>query len=417
MALPEIRFLQIAFLLLTLLYIQCQNNKKKVWPAEEKAIVPEFPAANEAEDPVRLSRELLIVDGHIDLPDRLRSNPQNPAESTTYDFDFPKALAGGLNAAFMAVYIPAGVQHGASKPYALRSIASIERLAEDHPEKFRLIGNSSSLLEFKPEGPILLALGMENGSALEGDLENLSLFYGLGIRYITLTHSRNNEICDSSTDSPARWGGLSPFGRNLIEAMNRHGIMIDLSHASDGTFYQILKLSRSPVIASHSGCRALAPNVVRNLSDDMLCALVPNGGLVMVNFGSYFLNAESHRAWSKIYRMAWGQGMGEDHPAVLAYMDSLQAKIDLYRSVQDVADHIDHVVRIAGIEHVGLGSDFDGLGRGLPKNLKSAADYPKLIAELHKRGYNREQISAVCGGNLMRVWSRVEYLADSENAH
>ena len=415
MALPEIRFLQIAFLLLTLFLVQCQNNKKKVWPAEEKTILPEVPAANTAKDPVRLSRELLIVDGHIDLPDRMRSYPQNPAESTTYDFDFPKAVAGGLNAAFMAVYIPAGVQHGASKPYALQSIASIARLAEEHPEKFRLIGNSASLSEFNPEGPILLALGMENGSPLEGNLENLSLFYDLGIRYITLTHSRNNEICDSATDSPARWGGLSPFGHTLIEAMNSYGIMIDLSHASDSTFYQVLKLSRSPVIASHSGCRALAPNVVRNLSDDMLQALVPNGGLVMINFGSYFLNAESHRAWSKIYRMAWGQGMGEDHPGVLAYTDSLQAKIDLYRSVKDVADHIDHAVRLAGIEHVGLGSDFDGLGRGLPKNLKSAADYPKLIAELQERGYSREQISAVCGGNLMRVWSRVEYLADVQD--
>ena len=417
MALPETRFLQIAFLLFTLLFVQCQNNKKKVWPVEEKVIMPEVQAANEVEDPVRLSRELLIVDGHIDLPDRLHSNPQNPAEWTTYDFDYPKAVAGGLNAAFMAVYIPAGVQYGASKQYALRSMASIERLTGDYPEKFRLIRNSSSLLEFKPEGPILLALGMENGSPLEGDLGNLSMFYDLGIRYITLTHSRNNEICDSSTDSPARWGGLSPFGRTLIEAMNRYGIMIDLSHASDSTFYQVLKMSRSPVIASHSGCRALAPNVVRNLSDDMLRALVPNGGLIMINFGSYFLNAESHRAWSKIYRMAWGQGMGEDHPDVLAYMDSIQAKIDLYRSVQDVADHIDHVVRIAGIEYVGLGSDFDGLGRGLPKKLKCAADYPKLIDELHERGYNREQISAVCGGNLMRVWSRVESLAEAENMH
>lgn len=367
--------------------------------------------ARESPDPFRMSRELLLVDGHIDLPDLLRRSTQNPADSTTFNFDYPKARRGGLNAAFLAIYVPYRLRGEIARDYALDLIGLVKDMAATHPQSFSLITRANDLENFDPKGPVMLALGMENGSPLEGRMQNLQLFYDLGIRYITLVHARDNEICDSATDPRTTWNGLSPFGSSLVAEMNRLGIMIDVSHVSDSTFYQVIRLSRSPVIASHSGCRALAPNVARNMSDDMLEALHSNGGMIMINFGSYFLDADSHRAWTRIYAMAWGEGLGEEHPRVLAFMDSLSQKFDIYRSVSDVADHIDHAVRIAGIDHVGLGSDFDGVGKGLPHDLRSTADYPNLIAELMRRGYSREDIAKIAGRNLMRVWRRNEELA------
>jgi membrane dipeptidase len=412
---PEPRVLVRLLLPVMLLFAihACRHHPGAGKPEHEiqVALTDSAEMAGESPDPCRLSRELLLIDGHIDLPDVLQRSTQNPADTTTFNFDYPKARRGGLNAAFLAIYVPYRLKGEGARDHALNLVGLVRNMTTAHPQSFSLITRAGDLENHDPEGPVMLALGMENGSPLEGRIQNLQRFYDLGIRYITLVHSRNNEICDSATDPRPTWNGLSPFGVNLIAEMNRLGIMIDVSHVSDSTFYQVVRLSRSPVIASHSGCRALATNVERNMSDDMLEALRSNGGLVMINFGSYFLNADSHRAWTRIYAMAWGEGLGEEHPRVLAFMDSLSRTFDLYRSVGDVADHIDHVVRIAGIDHVGLGSDFDGVGKGLPHGLRSAADYPNLIAELLRRGYSRGDIAKIAGRNLLRVWRRNEELA------
>ncbi len=227
---------------------------------------------------------------------------------------------------------------------------------------------------------------MENGAALEGRLENIRYFYNRGIRYITLVHSRNNHICDSSFEEKRRWNGLSPFGRLVVEEMNRVGMMIDVSHVSDSTFYQILRLSRAPVIASHSSCRFFTPGLERNMDDAMIKLLASKGGVIHINFGVPFLRNDR---WKPSDQEHAGDPV----------------------DVSDVARHIDHAVKLAGPDHVGLGSDFDGMGDNLPRGLKDVSGYPNLILELMKLGYNEEDIRKICGGNTLRVWEEVQHVA------
>jgi membrane dipeptidase len=258
-------------------------------------------------------------------------------------------------------------------------------------------------------------MGMENGAPLL-KLEDIAYYHQRGIRYVTLTHSKDNHICDSSYDTTRTWGGLSEYGKQVVAEMNRVGMMIDISHVSDSTFYQVLRLTQAPVIASHSSCRAFTPGFERNMSDDMIRLLAQNGGVIQINFGKSFLSA-AYQAKANELRKSILAYLAEHN---LSFTDSAaQAYIKAVRdtaalptvTVEDVVAHIDHVKKLVGVDYVGIGSDFDGVSGELPVGLSDVSMYPNLIYELLKRGYSDEDIRKICGDNLMRVWASVEKVA------
>ncbi|MDA2937193.1 dipeptidase [Acidobacteria bacterium AH-259-A15] len=365
----------------------------------------------------QLAQELIIVDTHIDVPDRLTKKMEDISVRTQGgDFDYPRARIGGLNVAFMSIYIPAGYQEGGAKELAGELIDLVEGFASQWPDKFVLVRSVAQVRRQFAEGKISLPMGMENGAAIEGQIENLEYFYNRGTRYITLTHSKNNLICDSSYDPKRKWNGLSPFGREVVAEMNRLGMMIDVSHVSDQTFFQVLELSKAPVIASHSSCRYFTPAWERNISDEMLVRLKENGGVIQINFGSSFVNDTYRKKRDEgrkhINEYLRAHSLKEADEEARQYMKkSRKENFIEYADISDVVANIDHVVQLIGVDHVGFGSDFDGLGDSLPNGLKDVSDYPNLIYELLKRGYSEEDIRKICSGNLLRVWSEVERVA------
>ncbi len=378
-----------------------------------------------------LVKKVILVDGHIDVPWRLskqkakegRITADVTKEAPDGDFDYPRAKAGGLDAPFMSIYIPSEYQEkGGARALADELIDIVEDIARRAPDKFALARSPEDIEKNFAAGKISLPMGIENGAALEGKLENVAHFHGRGVRYITLTHSRDNDICDSSYDDRRTHGGLSDFGRQVVKEMNRVGIMIDVSHVSDETFYQVLELSEAPVIASHSSCRVFTPDWERNMSDDMIRKLGEKGGVIMINFGSSFVN-ERVRAYREKRReaaraFARDNGLSDDDPRMesfLAEYDRKQRQVFLYATVAEVADHIDHVVKLAGIDHVGLGSDFDGVGDSLPEGLKDVSGYPNLVKELLHRGYTEEDVARIAYKNVFRVWKQVQARAASRS--
>jgi membrane dipeptidase len=291
----------------------------------------------------------------------------------------------------------------------------ISGIIEAHPDKFGY-GHSPELIEENyRKGLISLPMGMENGTPIRSE-NDLQHFYQRGIRYITLTHAKDNHICDSSYDTTRTWNGLSPFGKELIAMMNRIGMMVDVSHISDSTFYQVMELSMAPVIASHSSCRIFTPDWERNMSDEMIMALARQGGVIQINFGSAFLDGEitekREAQRNKLNRLLEAKGLEADDPAAKPVIEDFERKNpSLYSDVKRVADHIDHVRNIAGIDFIGIGSDFDGVGDSLPVGLKDVSMYPNLIYELLKRGYSDEDIAKICYQNVWRVWHQVNQIA------
>ncbi len=369
-----------------------------------------------------LARRHLIVDTHIDVPYRLyRDNDVDVSRETEGgDFDFPRAKAGGLDALFMSIYVPAAVDEaGDAGRFAEDLIDGVRNLVDDNPEKFALATCTTDILAARARGLVAMPMGMENGGPIAGEIDNLDHFRERGIRYITLTHSKSNHISDSSYDDNERWGGLSEFGKRLVPAMNQRGVMVDVSHISDAAFWQVMKITNTPVIASHSSLRYFTPGFQRNMSDRMVAALRDNGGVIQINFGSGFLTREARdyaTAMSEAREALLAEpGIAEDDPRLVNFSDTYrEANPYPYADVDDVLDHIDRAVRLAGIDHVGLGSDYDGVGDTLPLGLKDVSTYPALVAGLLRRGYSQSKIAKILGGNLMRVWREVEiYAAES----
>lgn len=239
-----------------------------------------------------IAKKYIITDGHIDVPYRLEDEFENVAEHTEHgDFDFPRAVAGGLDAPFMSIYIPARFEKtGGSKALADKLITMVEDIVKAAPDKFALAYSTADIEANFAKGIISLPMGMENGSPIEGDLANLQHFYQRGIRYITLTHSKANHISDSSYDENRPAGGLTDFGKKLVEEMNNVGVMVDVSHISDEAFYDVMAITNTPVIASHSSARHFTPGFERNMSDEMIQVLAKNGGVIQINFGSSFIS-------------------------------------------------------------------------------------------------------------------------------
>ena len=381
---------------------------------------PADPAARGRE----LAQRLIIADGHIDVPYRLAEQGAldgKPVEdvsrrTATGDFDFPRAREGGLDVAFMSIYVPAGLQKqpGESKRIADALIDLVEKLAREAPTQFALARSPDDVERNTREGKVSFALGIENGSAVETSLENVAHFQKRGVRYITLTHSEDNALGDSSYNTGTRtWKGLSPFGRQVVAEMNRVGIMVDVAHVSDDVIRQVLELSPVPVIASHSACRHFTPGFERNLSDELLRGIAAQGGVVMINFGTAFLTqaANEHAMAQKkaVDAFIAERGPSVTKADVKPFIDAYVAAHPLPRAhVEDVADHIDHVVKLVGIEHVGLGSDFDGVGPTTPIGLEDVSQYPNLFRILLERGYSEADLEKLASGNVFRVWRAVE---------
>ncbi|MCB0602301.1 MAG: dipeptidase [Saprospiraceae bacterium] len=381
---------------------------------------PQWIKANE------LAHKYIITDGHVDLPYRLKVKNFRlekefmgiPVETKEGDFDYVRAKKGGLDAPFMSIYIPASYQQGGAKEFADSLINMVEGIISAHPDKFAPGRSPEEIDANFQKGLISLPMGMENGAPIGEDLANVGYFYNRGIRYITLTHSKWNQICDSSYDPERHWQGLSPFGKEVIAEMNRVGIMVDVSHVSDSTFYQVMQLSKAPVIASHSSCRKFTPGFERNMSDEMIELLGKKGGVIQINFGSAFLDGsievkrtEQREELAKLIEKA---GVAEDSPEARKIIDQYRdSHPSLFADVETVANHIDHVVKLAGIDHVGIGSDFDGVGDSLPTGLKDVGDYPNLIYLLLKKGYSEEDIAKVCYKNVWRVWKEVNRVASN----
>jgi len=371
------------------------------------------------EKALKLSKEIIIVDTHIDLPWRLMDNEEDISVRTEKgDFDYPRAVEGGLDAPFMAIFVsPREEGTIDAVKTADKLIDQIENIVQNHPDKFALAYSPKDVISNFKRGIISLPMGMENGAPINGSFENLKHFFKRGIRYITLAHSKSNHICDSSYDEDRKWKGLSPFGKELIKEMNRIGIMIDVSHITDDTFYQVMELSEVPVIASHSSCRYFTPGLERNMSDEMITLMAEHGGVIQINFGSYFLDSNYIRR-SKKFREHINAFISEnelkrDDPKVIEYKKDYKEKNPIgYADVSKVVDHIDHVVQIVGVDNVGLGSDFDGLGDSLPTGLKDVSMYPNILYGLLKRGYSKDDIKKICSGNILRVWQQVEDYAN-----
>ena len=377
-------------------------------------------------DPPNLSKqiasEMLIVDTHIDAPYRLWEQHQSGQEiddiskMTTGNFDFTKAKSGGLNVPFFSIYLPAETEEdGSAYEVANNLIDMVEDIITLSPDKFTLIKSTDDISSLDIKNTLGVVLGMENGAPIEGDLSRVQFFYDRGIRYITLTHSKTNHISDSSYDENIQWGGLSDFGKQLIEVMNSVGIMVDISHVNDDAFYQAIEISNTPVIASHSSLRHFTPGFERNVDDEMLKALAKKGGVIQINFGSSFITEAPGLYFDKIKKYINDQVIDLKN-ASKEDIDKVRAEFMSknpfpYANVSLVADHIDRVVFLVGIDHVGLGSDFDGVGDSLPEGLKDVSMYPNLIKELLNRGYKKEDIRKILSGNLLRVWKQVESYA------
>lgn len=373
-----------------------------------------------------LAQKFIITDGHVDLPFRLkdknfvadRGNLDTLVHNSTGNIDFVRARKGGLDAPFMSIYIPASYQlrPDFGKNLADSLIEMVRGIASGLPHEFAL-ANSPAEVEVNTKArKISLPMGMENGAPIGKDLSNVKYFYDRGIRYVTLTHGKDNQFCDSSYDTLHTWHGLSPLGRELVKEMNRVGIMIDISHVDDSTFYQVMNLSKAPCIASHSSCRYYTPGFGRNMNDDMIKKLGENDGVIQINFGSAFLDS-TVRAKNEVNQKKLKALLDEKK---LKAKDSLAKPIitqfkkenpSYFADVEMVANHIDHAVKLAGIDHVGIGSDFDGVGDSLPTGLKEVSAYPNLIYALLKRGYSEIEIEKICSKNVFRVWNKVEETA------
>lgn len=368
-----------------------------------------------------IHKKAFTIDSHCDSPLVLMSEDfdigkSHNAKETGTKYDIPRMEAGGLDASFFAAFVGQGNQDSIGLEKAFNQtnqiIDAVYKAINAYPAKAEIAIAPKDGYRLEKENKRAIYLGIENGYALADKIENIDYFYKKGIRYITLVHTRNNHIADSSTDTTV-FKGLSPFGEQVVKRMNKLGIMIDVSHASDSTFYDVLKLSKTPVIASHSCSRALCDNP-RNLSDEMLIALAKNGGVIQMcilsdyvkKMPSYPARDSAHAAF-EIKHSNWANYNDEQRRNGIREWHQLDVNYPpILANVTDVVDHIDHMVKIAGIDHVGIGTDFDGGGDVI--GCYDVSEMKNITIELVKRGYTEEQIIKIWGGNFMRVFKEVE---------
>ncbi len=381
-------------------------------------------------NPEAVHRSAIVIDSHADTPQRFLDEHYDLADPLNGGhLNFESAKQGNLGAEFFSIWVEPDLYKGHYVQRTLELIDSVYLQAEKHPDKMRMAFSPADIETAHREGKLAALMGIEGGHSIDNSLALLRDYYRLGVRYMTLTWSNSNGWADSSgdindPDVPHTKEGLSEFGKDVVYEMNRLGMMIDVSHVADKTFYRTLILSRAPVIASHSSSRALC-KAPRNMTDDMLRALSNNDGVVMVNFFSAFLSEDFRKAWDaqKPERQAAEKaalaeakrkGNGETYGVEARVDKEFAAKIPR-PPFSILIDHIDHMVKVAGIDHVGLGSDFDGIP-STPEGIDSAADLPKITAALMQRGYSAEDCRKILGGNFLRVFRQVEAISRQTRA-
>ena len=356
---------------------------------------------------VRLLKTVPLIDGHNDIPDAIRErggldSVDFAASQPRLMTDIPRLLAGGVGGQFWAAYVPVTTIHGGEHPavYALEQIDLVHRLCRKYPQTFAEATTAAAVERNFKAGKISCLIGIEGGHAIENSLGALRMFFRLGVRYMTLTHWETIDWADAATDS-AKHNGLTPFGEDVVREMNRVGMLVDLAHVSDATMVDAIRVSRAPVLFSHSSARALCDHV-RNVPDSILRMVKANGGVVMVNFYPTFVS-EAVRAYgdSVTARSRALRAAGADSALIADTVRSREAS-GPRATLQQVADHIEHIRDVAGVDHVGLGSDFDGITT-VPVGLEDVAKFPDLLAELLRRGWSEQDVRKVAGLNVLRV--------------
>ena len=355
---------------------------------------------------------MFILDSHCDTPSQILRLRDLSLDNELAQVDYPKLKKGNVDGAFFALYIPAQMDTDDAKSYLLRLLGGVKRTLAENPDKAALAVSMSQAVQNKSKGLFSIFLGLENGSPLgdsEDSFELLQKLYDDGVRYITLCHSKSNQICDSCASTTPKWGGLSPFGKRLIAEMNRIGMLVDVSHISDSSFYDVLACSTKPVVATHSSCRSLAGHP-RNMTDDMIRELAARGGVIQINFYPVFLDSDFASRLSSSGIAERGESIEAEFIADPANIEKRQAWNAVQRellalerpSYKLIADHIDHVVSLVGVDHVGIGSDYDGI-EITPDGMEDVSMMPKLFDELRSRGYSEEDLTKIAGGNFFRV--------------
>lgn len=371
------------------------------------------PAGGESVGPADVHRRAIIVDGHCDTPYRLRRvGLQIEDADPDAQVDLRTLRHSGVTASFFASYVPPFYAGRGSARFADDLIDIIQSTAARHPNEFMLGTTSAHIREAKEKGLIALMIGIEGGHAIEDSLDTLRRFYARGVRYLTLTHVNTNNWCDSSGDT-ARHGGLTDFGREVVRTMNDLGMIVDISHVSDAAFYHALETTRVPIIASHSSCRALT-NHPRNMTDQMLRDLGTNDGICMINFFSAFINQGVATVMMKAQKRPGhrdlpgpNEELPNDRTDWALYLEWFRALGCPEATIEDLVDHIAHAASVAGIDHVGIGSDFDGVP-SLPSDLKDASFLPALTDRLSRRGFSNDDIEKILGKNFLRVFEAIE---------
>src|SRR3954467_11844142 len=363
-----------------------------------------------------LHKQALLIDGHNDYPwalrehdpardlDKLDIRKPQPSIMT----DIPRLEEGGLGGQFWSVYVPVELQGQAAVTATLEQIDIVHRMVRKYPDTFELALGADDIERIHKQKKIASLIGMEGGHSIDNSLADLRMFYRLGARYMTLTHTSNTPWADSATDTP-KFNGLSPFGEDVVKEMNWLGMLVDLSHVSPDTMEDAIRVSQAPVIFSHSVARALNDHP-RNVPDNVLQMLPKNGGVIMVTFVPGFVNAKVN-AWNKLQTAEQDRlkaAFPNDAAAVKAGVDKwTAANPPPHATVADVADHVDHIRKIAGIDHIGIGSDFDGITQTV-QDLDNVSTYPRLTAELMKRGYSDADLKKILGLNILRVLHEAE---------
>jgi membrane dipeptidase len=384
------------------------------------AAVPLFssqhPPAEAEKTAEKVLQQAIIIDTHADTPQMMLDEGYDLAQpDSPFMVSIPKMRQGRLGAEFFSIWVDVTWPKQDLIHRALDLIDVVHEQVGRHSEVLGMATTADEIVRLHLQGKFAILMGVEGGHIIEDDLRALDIYYRLGVRYMTLTHTANTDWADSSGDQP-KWNGLTDFGKQVVERMNRLGMMVDISHVSDKTFYDTLAVTKVPVIASHSSCRALC-DVPRNMTDDMIRALAKNGGVMDINYYSGFLSQAYADAYKKIEKHLEAElgaararyaSQGKRLPHLEEEKIEQSALKDLpVPSYTVIADHIDHAVQAGGIDHVGLGSDFDGIDSG-PKGMEDVSKLPDLVRELARRGYSEQDLKKILGGNLLRVMRQVE---------
>jgi len=366
----------------------------------------------------------IVVDTHDDTTQRFLDGKFDlGARNSTGSIDIPRMREGGLGAIFFSIWIPSKITGTEAVNRALAQIEAVREQVRTHPKDLALATTAAEVREAQKQGKIAALMGVEGGHMINSDLNVLRKFVSLGVRYMTLTHSGNDEWADSSTDKPAH-NGLTDFGKDVVREMNCLGVMVDISHVSDKTFYDVLETSKAPLFASHSSCRAIC-DAARNMTDQMIKDLAAKGGVIQINYHVGFLSQEfrnaekAHPEWEQAIAAEVKKRCGNNEACQLIEGDHItreyveQGKLPRVDWTK-IIEHIDHAVKVAGVDHVGLGSDFDGAN--MPYGMEDATKLPKITEALLKKGYSERDVRKILGENALRVMTEVERVSRELNS-